>query len=126
MKFEEGIVYLKHHKNYFMESVLACLKDRLKVQHSDLLTNTLTILATQGWKKSDDADFAEVALNSLSTRFVVPLERAGVDAALLKEEWEDMIEYARRYLNVVEEDYLMIWWKFSMLQTQRGGQIFWR
>ena len=88
MEFEEGVtyMYLKSHKNQLMESVLTCLKERVKVQHSDLLTNTLTLLATQGWNKSDDADFADVALNSISTQFLVPLERAGVNVALLKEE----------------------------------------
>lgn len=84
----------------------------------------MTILATQGWKRSDDADFAEVALNSLSTQFIVPLEHAGVDVALLKEEWEDMTEYARRYLNLVEQDYLTIWWKlFNAADSKRWTNI---
>ena len=28
-----------------------------------------------------------------------------VDIALFEEEWEDMAEYAKRYLNLVQEDY---------------------
>jgi len=49
------------------------------------------------------------ALNSISTQFLVPLEWAGVNVALLKEEWEDMIGYARRYLNLVQDDHQTIW-----------------
>lgn len=109
--FEEGIAYLKSHQNDLVESVLICPKDRIKVQYPDLLTDTLTLLATQGWEKSHDADFADVALNALSTRFASPLEKAGVDVTLIKGEWEDMIEYTQRYLNLTQEDYHTIWWK---------------
>lgn len=45
------------------------------------------------------------------TQFANPLEKAGVDVTLIREEWEDMIEYAKRYLNLVQEDYQTIWWK---------------
>lgn len=70
------------------------------MQHPDLFINTLTLLATQGWEKSDDVDFADVALNSLSMQFLVPHEQAEVDVALFKEEWEDIVLYARRYLTI--------------------------
>ena len=124
VKFEEGIAYLKSHKNGLMESVLTCLKDRVKVQHPDLLTDTLTLLASQGWEKSDDADFADVALNALSTRFADPLEKAGVDVTLIKEEWEDMMQYAKRYLNLVQEDYQTIWWKlFNAADSKKWTNI---
>ena len=46
--YETSVVYLREHKNEFMETVLDCLKNRVKVQHVDLLTDILTILATHG------------------------------------------------------------------------------
>ena len=31
------------------------------------------------------------------------LEKAGVDCSLMPEEWEDIVDYAKRYLNLVQE-----------------------
>ena len=50
---KESIAYLTAHKNEYMELVLTCLKERVKLQHPELLTNTLTLLATHGWQRSD-------------------------------------------------------------------------
>ena len=107
-KFDESIVFLQSHKNEYVEKVLACLKDRVKVQHSDLLTHILTILATQGWEKSENID---AALDKLTTHFKAPLEKAGVDIFVKKDEWEDMTDYAKCYLDLVQDDYRTIWWK---------------
>ena len=111
VKYEEGVSYLKSRKNALIESVLACLKDRVKVQHPELLTHTLTLLVPQGWNRSGDGDFADSALAELCLQFATPLHKTGVDISLIKEEWDDMIEYANRYLNLVQEDYQTIWWK---------------
>jgi len=37
-------------------------------------------------------------------QFFSPLEAAGVDIANINEEWEDMINCARRYLNIASKD----------------------
>ena len=84
-KHEEGVAYLKLHKDQYMTSIQACLKNRLKAQNTDLLTYALTILAPKGWQKTKDASFGYEALDSLSTRFKVPLEKAEVDCSLLQE-----------------------------------------
>lgn len=94
-----------------MEAVEDCLPDRLKLQHADILTHSLTILATSGWEKDEDGSFAHTALESLSTRYRAPLEKAGVDCSLIQQEWEDIIDFAKRYLNLVQENYTVIWWK---------------
>ena len=39
------------------------------------------------------------------------LENAQVDLSLVQEEWHDIAEYATTYLNLVQEDYRVIWWK---------------
>ena len=67
--YDEGIDFLTSHKNEIMESVLACLKNRVKAHHPELLTNALKILAMQGWNKSDDIDFASPNLTVLCNNF---------------------------------------------------------
>ena len=109
--YEDGINFLTSHKDQIMESVLACLKNRVKAHHPELLTNALKILATQGWNKSDDIDFASVNLDNLVQQYLIPLQKATVDTSVINEEWEDMVEYARRYLNIAEEDHQIIWYK---------------
>ena len=34
-----------------------------------------------------------------------------VNCAVLNEEWDDIVEYAKRYLNLVQDDYKVSWWK---------------
>ena len=54
--------------------------------------------------------------------FGVPLERGGIDSSLVQEEWDDMVEYAKQYLNLVLQDYKLVWWKLLMLKS---GAMFW-
>ena len=42
----------------------------------------------------EDASFGYEALDSLSTRFKVHLEKAEVDCSVLQGEWDDMVDYA--------------------------------
>ena len=84
--YDEGIDFLTSHKNEIMESVLACLKNRVKAHHPELLTNALKIFATQGWNKSDDIDFASPNLDSLVQRFLIPLRKANIDTSVIIEE----------------------------------------
>lgn len=97
---KESIAYLRDHKNEYMELVITCLKEHVK--------NTLTLLATHGWQRSDMLQFADTALHSLSAKFAVPLGNAKVNLSLLGEEWKDMVEHAKQYLDIVKEDSLTI------------------
>ncbi len=108
--YEQGITFITTHKDQIIESVLSCLKSRIKIQHPDLLTDALILLATQGWEKSEDS-LGDVALGNLCDRFRIPLEKAGLCIAVMQEEWRDMLEYARLYLNIVQEPNRVIWWK---------------
>ena len=58
---------------------LAYLKDHTKARSTDLLTHALAILAHKEWEKTEYASFAYKALDALSTRFKVPLEKASVE-----------------------------------------------
>ncbi len=66
-------------------------------------------MATQGWEKSEDS-LGDVTLGNLCDRFRIPLEKAGLCIAVMQEEWRDMLEYARLYLNIVQEP-KSYWWK---------------
>ena len=68
-RYEDGMSFVERHKNEKMESVLACLKNRIRSHHPELLTNALTILVTQRWKKSDDIDFAATKLDDVVQQF---------------------------------------------------------
>ena len=108
---EDGVAYLQEHKDAYIAAIQACLKDRVKVQSIELLTHAMTILAPNGWEKTKDASFAYEALDSIASRFRVPLEKSNVDCSLLQEEWDDMVDYAKRYLNLVQEEHQVLWWK---------------
>ena len=76
-----------------------------------MLTHAVTILATNDWERSESASFGHAALEAVCQRFLVPLEAASLDISAVQEEWDDMIDYGRKYLNLVQEDYKVIWWK---------------
>ena len=40
-----------------------------------------------------------------------PLQEAKVNCALLQQEWEDMVYYAKEYINLVQDPYRVVWWK---------------
>ena len=88
------------------------MKKRITSQNVELLTHVLTILATHGWDKTDSASFGYPALEWIAERFKIPLEKANVNLSLLQEEWDDIVDYARRgTLISVQDDYKSVWWK---------------
>ena len=105
IQYEQGIAYLKYHKNGFADSIAACLKERVKLNNPGVLNDAIILLFTQGWQRSQGVDFADTALHSAVAHFTVPLQNAHVDVFLVEEEWKDMVGYAKQYLNIVEEDY---------------------
>ena len=68
-------------------------------------------MATNGWERSESASFGHAALNAICQQFQIPLEAASIDCSLVQEEWDDMVDYGRKYLSVVQEDYKVLWWK---------------
>lgn len=105
-RYEEGLAFLKSRHQQYMDLVQDCLRDRVKVQSVDLLT--LTILATHGWERSESTTFGYDALESLCARFLVPLENAEVDCSRVKEEWNDLLDHVKRYLNLSQEEYAIV------------------
>ena len=120
--YDQGVAFLQAHKNEYAESVVSCLKERVKVQHCNVLSHALSLLATQGWEKPESVGLIAAALESLSSHFKVPLEGSEVDCSVLQEEWDDMSDYAKRYLSLATEDYRTIWWKlFNAANASKWG-----
>ena len=88
-----------------------CLRNRIQAHDTDLLTHAVTVLTTNGWERSESASFGHAAFEAVCQRFQVPLEAASLDISAVQEEWDDMVDYGRKYLNLVQEDYKVLWWK---------------
>ena len=113
VRLDQALGFLKSEYRSYIDSVLACLHDRLKDSSADstTLTHSLKLLATHGWQKTEDASFGYEAIQSLAQRFAIPLQEAQVNCALLQQEWEDIVYYAKQYINLVKDPYPVVWWK---------------
>ena len=111
LKYKEALEFFKAHKNDYTESVVACMRDRVKVQHQTLMTDVLLLLATQGWERPEMSELAEAAIDRLILTYEVPLVKAGIDPLLIKAEWTDLTEYGKQYLLFVKDGYRSNWWK---------------
>ena len=109
--YNSGLVFLQSHCSEWVVALEECLRKRLQYQDTDLLTHAVTILATYGWQRSESPCFAYEALDAICRRFEAPLRNASVDLSQIRDEWDDMLSYAKKYLNLVQEDYKVIWWK---------------
>ena len=124
--YDAGLEFIKSHHVEWVESVEACLLQRLKTQAPELklLTHALTILATHGWEQSENPSVPHGALESVCQRFRSPLEKAGTDISSVKEEWDDLLDYSKRYLNLVQKDYKVIWWKlFNAVDAKKWSNV---
>ena len=79
----------------------------MRSQDTELLINTITLLAINGWERSESPSFGYAALDAVCVRFKVPLESASVDLTLVRR--SGMVGYGKQYLNLVQEDYKVIW-----------------
>lgn len=123
-RYNEAVTFLQNKKNEYTDSAVASLKERIQDQHTTLLSDVLLILATQGWGKSDYVELSEQAVERLTIMFIQPLEKAGAVAALFREEWIDMVEYGKLYLNLVEDGYRSVWWKlFNAADAKKWANI---
>jgi hypothetical protein len=115
-RYDQALAFFKDNYCTYIDSVLACLRDRLRIQDdtyddTDTLSCALKILATHGWEKTSDASFAYEAIQSIQLKFATPLCEAKVNCALLQQEWDDIVFYAKQYINLVQDPYSVVWWK---------------
>ena len=122
--FDQALQYYRSNYSNFVECVLECLRERIKFQHTELLTHALTLLAPIGWEKSHDGSFAYSALDFLVSMFRIPLEKACTSISHIQGEWDDMVDYAKRYFNLVQDNYCTIWWKlFNSVDAGKWSNI---
>lgn len=108
-QYDQGVAFLESHKNQYVQGIVSCLIEHIKVLNCDVLTHALTLLATQGWENNEYGQLSAAALDGLFNHFSVPLEKSGVNCDVLQEEWLDMHDYAKCYLNLATENYRIIW-----------------
>ena len=72
-------------------------------------------------RREDTASFGHVPLQAICQRFQIPMENASVDCFVIQDEWDDIVDYARKYLNIVQqEDYKVIWWNlFNVVDAKQ-------
>ena len=125
-RYDQALEYMKFNYVQWVEAVEGCILQPLKAQapELELLTHATIVLSTHGWERSDDPSFGYAALNNICQWFRVPLDRAGVDRSLVQEEWDDVVDYARRYLNLVQDEYKIVWWKlFNSFDSKKWGNV---
>ena len=123
-KHDRALTHRRTHSVEWIEGTESCLRNRIKYQDTELLNHTLTILATKGWQRTESIPFGHAALDAISTRFQTPLESASVDCFAVKDEWDSMVEFGRNFLNLVQEDYKIIWWKlFNSVDAQKWSHV---
>ena len=109
----QSMSFMKSNYASWVTAVDTCLVKRLKIQEEELviLTHAVTLLATHGWERSSSPSFGHASLEAICNWFTIPLEKASIDVTLIQQEWDDMVEYAKQYLNLVQDDYKVVWWK---------------
>jgi hypothetical protein len=125
-RYKDGLSFVQNHYKEWTEAVESCLLSRLRSNPDELqlLSHTVTILATHGWERVDDTSFGHQPIEFIWERFEKPLEAAHVEHALLIEEWDDMVDFAKNFLNLVTEDYKQIWWKlYNSVDAKRWVNI---
>ena len=78
----------------------------------------MTLLATHGWEHSSSPSFGYASLEAICNWFTVPLVKASINISLVQQEWDDMVQYAKQYLDL---DYKVVWWKiFNSVDVKVG------
>ena len=106
IRYNQALTSLSSKFSDYIDSVLTCLLKQVKVDDVGLLTDILTILATQGWEKYEDETFAYEAIDHLMTLFTTPLEKVQVVFTSVQQEWDGNVSYAKKY-----NSYKVVWWK---------------
>lgn len=125
-KYSLALKFLEENYTHWIEGVEGCILQRLKSQPQefDIMKDALTVLSINGWQRSEDPSFGYAALDHLCNWFCVPLEKAGVDRSVIQEEWDDVFDYAKQYLDLVRDSYKVLWWKlFNSFDSKRWSNL---
>lgn len=98
------------------------MRERLAWSDTKLLRSLLVFLETQSWMKrcgeivdpdtDNDCSLMAVkeAIEHISNHFRLPLEARGISICSLPDEVEEIVEYARSYLDLSGTEYKKIWY----------------
>ena len=95
------------------------LRTRLEWSDLKLLRAIIVFLDTKGWSvqttardgdTEDDLTNLKEAVEYITLHFREPLEAKGVDLSNMQDEVEEIVLYARRYLNLCSETYQRTWY----------------
>ena len=116
--------YFERHFDSWIDAVTSCLRSRIKAQGIDQLSHSVTILATNGWERQESIDFGHPSLEVIASKFDITLVKiSGFERDKVMEEWDNMVDYARQYLNLIE-NYEVLWWKiFSASVASRWKNV---
>ena len=74
----------------------------------DYVWKLSSIFGSGTYFKNEDTSFGHDALHALTIIFFVPLQNASIECSVIVDEWDAMVDYAKRYLDLVREDYKAI------------------
>ena len=113
------------------------MRERLTWSDTKLLRSLLVFLETQTWMKrahassadslvmddegDEDCSLAEVkeAVEYISSHFRLPLEVKGVSFVAVQDEVEEVVDYARTYLNLSQAGYRNVWYSLCTCPDSR-------
>ena len=105
------------------------MRDRLEWSDVKMLRCILTFLDTQSWRRpvtvntdnssdsdEDDHILVEIlsAVEYITSFFRQPLEAKGANLPSVRDEMEEIVEYARKYLSLDREGYRKVWYKLHI------------
>ena len=125
-KYSLALEFFEANYTHLIERVEGCILQRLKSQPQelDVMRHALTVLSINGWQRSENPSFGYAALDHLCKWFCVPLEKADVDRSVIQEEWDDIFDYAKQYLDLIRDSYKVLWWKlFNSFDSKRWSNL---
>ena len=92
------------------------MRTRLEWSDTEMLRSIITFTDTQSWAQNVNADTDDIAdilsaVECITTHFREPLLTVGTNLATIRDEVEEIVEYARRYLSIQSESYQIVWFK---------------
>ena len=92
------------------------LRSRLEWSDGELLRSAISFLDTQTWcrAKEDVIDEVKVALEYIISNFRLPLEVKHVQLAGIHDKVEEIVHYAKQYMNVEKQPYQKVWYKLHI------------
>lgn len=84
----------------YCSKVTECIKSRLSWSDLEMMRDIIFVLSSH-----------VESIERLVERFIIPLQGAGVLTGVIKEEFQNMIEYAVEYIAVSSHDYKSTWWR---------------